>query len=92
MYQPALAALHPWTDAATAKDLRGPSADDEAHYCLARAAVEARRAEEATHPAARRVHAQMAALYRQRAVGAQKDDGEIYGLLGGDGNLVPEYG
>jgi hypothetical protein len=40
---------------------------NEADYCLARALVEVRRAEEAAHPAARDAHLRMAMLYRQEA-------------------------
>ncbi|HMI39693.1 MAG TPA: hypothetical protein VK485_00505 [Sphingomicrobium sp.] len=43
------------------------NASNEADYCLARALVEARRASEAAHPAAREAHLQMAMLYRQEA-------------------------
>jgi hypothetical protein len=43
---------------------------DEADYCRARAEAEARRGDEAAHPAARAVHLEMAALYRERALGA----------------------
>ena len=47
--------------------LSAQNASNEADYCLARALVEARRAEEAAHPAARAAHLQMAMLYRQEA-------------------------
>jgi hypothetical protein len=42
----------------------------EADYCRARAEAEARRGDEAAHPAARAAHLEMAALYRERALGA----------------------
>jgi hypothetical protein len=45
---------------------------DEADYCRARAAVEAGRADEAAHPAARAAHREMAWLYRERALAAQQ--------------------
>jgi hypothetical protein len=43
---------------------------DEADYCRARAEAEARRGDEAAHPAARAAHLEMATLYRARALGA----------------------
>jgi hypothetical protein len=53
-------------------------AGSEADYCLARAAAEARWAEEATSPAAHRAHLHLAALYRRRAMDAgQAEAGEI---------------
>jgi hypothetical protein len=42
----------------------------EAAYCRARAMVEAKRTAEASHPAARKAHLQMAALYSRRALAA----------------------
>lgn len=39
-------------------------------YCWARAKVEAKRADEADHPAARHAHLEMAALYQHRALAA----------------------
>jgi len=92
MYQPALAALHLWTDSATARHSPGRKSEDEAQFCLTRAAVETQRAEEATHPAAQRAHAQMAALYRQRALDAQMNDGDIHDWPGEGGNFLPNYG
>ncbi|MDB5691103.1 MAG: hypothetical protein JWO81_166 [Alphaproteobacteria bacterium] len=47
-------------------------AGDEAGYCLARAEAEARWAEEAVHPAARRAHLHLAGLYRRRALDARQ--------------------
>ena len=91
MYQPALAAVHLWIDAATPNNLPGPNADEEASYCRARAAIEGRCAAEATHPAARRAHEQMAALYHLRAGDAQVGAEEIHGWLGEGGNLLPDY-
>jgi len=55
------------TPAVPTIELFGQSASDEADYCLARAQVEVRRAEEAAHPAARNAHLRMAMLYRQEA-------------------------
>ena len=52
------------------QDLSGQTVDDEVDYCLARAEVEARRADEAIHPAAQLAHRRMAALYEQRAIAA----------------------
>jgi hypothetical protein len=43
--------------------------DDEANYYRERAEVEAMRAGEAIHPAARHAHFEMMALYRRRALG-----------------------
>ena len=68
MYQPAREILHLWPDAEAPRNLPRPSANAEAGYCLMRAAVEAQRAVEATHPLAQRAHQQMASLYRQRAL------------------------
>lgn len=48
-----------------------PAREEEADYCATRAEVEARRAAEATHPAARDAHLEMAALYRKRALAAR---------------------
>lgn len=48
--------------------------DDDADYYRARAEVEARRAEEATHPAARDAHLELAGLYHQRALAALQDE------------------
>lgn len=48
--------------------------DDEADYCRARAEAEARRADEATHPAARDAHLEMAALYHGRALATRQVD------------------
>jgi hypothetical protein len=48
------------------------AAEDEAGYCLARAEAEARWAGEATHPAARRAHLQLVAIYRRRALDARQ--------------------
>ena len=48
----------------------GQNVDDELDYCLARAEVEGRRADEAIHPAAQHAHRRMAALYEQRAIAA----------------------
>jgi hypothetical protein len=47
-------------------------ADDEAAYCLSRAESQARWASEATHPAARRAHLQLVAIYRRRALDARQ--------------------
>jgi hypothetical protein len=44
--------------------------EDEADYCRARAEAEARRGDEASHPAARAAHLELATLYRARALGA----------------------
>jgi hypothetical protein len=48
------------------------AAEDEAGYCLARADAEARWAGEAIHPAARRAHLQLVAIYRRRALDARQ--------------------
>jgi hypothetical protein len=50
------------------------AADDEEGYCLARAEAEARWAGEATHPAARRAHLQLVAIYRRRALDARQSE------------------
>lgn len=52
------------------------SGADEVDYCWSRARVEARRASEAVHPAARNAHLRMAVLYRQRALAALAVDGQ----------------
>lgn len=69
-------AIERWRAARARRDpelIEGPSkhgADDETDYCLARAEVEVLRAYEATHPAARDAHMEMAALYCARALAA----------------------
>jgi hypothetical protein len=46
--------------------------EGEPDYCRARAEAEAIRATEATHPAARAAHLEMAARYRERALAARQ--------------------
>jgi hypothetical protein len=48
--------------------------DEEADYCRARAEAEAKRADEAVHPAARQAHLEMAALYHGRALATRQVD------------------
>lgn len=57
-----------------------PISEVDADYCRARAEVEAIRAEEAAHPAARDAHLEMAALYRQRACGSPDRGPSGFGL------------
>jgi hypothetical protein len=52
---------------------------DEANYYRERAAVEAIRASEAVHPAARQAHFEMMALYRRRALG-ERDRSDAFGV------------
>jgi hypothetical protein len=64
--------------------------EDEADYCRARAAAEARRADEAAHPAARAAHAELAARYRERALAAQQvEAGEIQDWMNEGGSWRP---
>ena len=54
----------------------GRMGEAEADYCWARAKIEARRAAEASHPAARKAHLGLAALYNQRALAALAIEGQ----------------
>jgi hypothetical protein len=65
------------------------AADDEAGYCLARAEAEARWAGEATHPAARRAHLHLVALYRRRALDARQDQAAEIQDWASEGGSVP---
>lgn len=65
-------------------------ADDEAEYCLARAEAEDRCAQQATHPAARDAHLQLALLYRQRVFAAQPDNPQLQEWIAAGGTLLPE--
>jgi hypothetical protein len=78
-------AIARWRPARAGRDpelIEGPSkqrADDETDYCLERAEVEVLRAGEATHPAARDAHMEMAALYCARALAAcQPESPRLY--------------
>ena len=65
------------------------AADDEAGYCLARAEAEAQWAGEATHPAARRAHLQLVAIYRRRALDAQQAQAAEIQVWVSEGGSVP---
>lgn len=61
---------------------------DDAAYFQARAEVEAVRAEEAAHPAARAAHLEMAELYRRRALAGRRIEGPADpDWMGEDGSL-----
>jgi hypothetical protein len=68
------------------------STDSEANYCLARAEAESRCAADATHPAARFAHLQLAGLYRQRALAARAEAGAIVDWLGEVVGIPPDDG
>jgi hypothetical protein len=85
MEQPAFGAFQFGSAISAARPLSSDpadSADSEADYCLARAEAESRCAADATHPAARFAHLQMAGLYRQRALAARAEAGAIVDWLG----------
>jgi hypothetical protein len=63
--------------------------DDEVGYCLARAAVEARWADEAAHPAARRAHLELVALYRRRALESRQAQSAAIQDWVSEGGSVP---
>jgi hypothetical protein len=65
------------------------AAEDEAGYCLARAEAEARWASEATHPAARRAHLRLAAIYRRRALDARQAQAAEIQDWASEGGSVP---
>ena len=66
------------------------SEDDEVGYCLARAAAEARWAGEAAHPAARRAHLELVAIYRRRALEARQGQSvEVQDWLSEGGRVPP---
>ena len=54
-----------------------PAAADEAEFCRLRARAEVDRADEASHPAARAAHLELAVLYHRRliALGPERVDG-----------------
>src|SRR5437868_13014761 len=54
--------------------LAKPDGARDVDFCRARAEAEARRAEEAAHPAARHAHLEMAALYHRRVLAARQID------------------